>query len=134
MVAGGRTAGPWTATTGDKVYSSPLVDGGVVYIGSNDGNLYAFDAATGAQRWRYPTQGSVTSSPRIAEGTLFRTRTGELSVGEPFHLHPRRQLQHRILLGRGEVVVAQEVPRSARYGRHRGFREERRGTPLPAPR
>jgi eukaryotic-like serine/threonine-protein kinase len=71
VVAAGRTAGPWTAATGDKIYSSPLVDGGVVYIGSNDGNLYAFDAATGAQRWRYPTQGAVTSSPRIAEGTLF---------------------------------------------------------------
>jgi outer membrane protein assembly factor BamB/serine/threonine protein kinase len=71
VVASGRTTGPWTATTGDKIYSSPLVDGGVLYIGSNDGNLYAFDAATGAQRWHYPTQGAVTSSPRIAEGTLF---------------------------------------------------------------
>ncbi len=66
-----RRAGPWTATTGAKIYSSPLVSDGVVYIGSNDRSLYAFDAATGEQRWRYPTNGSVTSSPTIADGTVY---------------------------------------------------------------
>ena len=98
-----RGAGPWTAQTGDKIYSSPLVDDGVVYIGSNDHYLYAFDAATGAQRWRYATQGSVTSSPRIADGTVFvggqdgslhavDARTGErrwaTDTGGPVHSSP----------------------------------------------
>jgi outer membrane protein assembly factor BamB len=103
VVAGNRPAGPWTAATDDKIYSSPLVDGGVVYIGSNDGHLYAFDAETGAQRWRYPAQGAVTSSPRIADGTLFvggqdgflhavDARTGErrwaTDTGGPVHSSP----------------------------------------------
>jgi outer membrane protein assembly factor BamB len=35
----------WTATTGGTIDSSPAVTGGVVYVGSSDGNLYAFDAA-----------------------------------------------------------------------------------------
>ena len=69
---------PWTATTGDKVYSSPLVDDGVVYIGSNDRYLYALDAATGAQRWRYPTQGSVTSSPADRGRHAVRRRAGRV--------------------------------------------------------
>lgn len=33
----------WSYTTGgDGVYSSPAVANGVVYVGSGDGNLYAF--------------------------------------------------------------------------------------------
>jgi len=103
VVASNRPAGPWTAATDDKIYSSPLVDGGVVYIGSNDGHLYAFEADTGAQRWRYPTQGAVTSSPRIADGTLYvggqdgflhavDVRTGErrwaTDTGGPVHSSP----------------------------------------------
>ncbi len=98
-----RRSGPWTVQTGDKVYSSPLVDDGVVYVGSNDHYLYALDAATGAQRWRYATQGSVTSSPRIADGTVYvggqdgslhavDARTGErrwtTDTGGPVHSSP----------------------------------------------
>src|SRR5437660_1716186 len=34
----------WTATTGNAIGSSPAVDKGVAYIGSDDGKLYALDA------------------------------------------------------------------------------------------
>jgi outer membrane protein assembly factor BamB/tRNA A-37 threonylcarbamoyl transferase component Bud32 len=64
-------AGPWVFETGDKVYSSPLVADGVVYIGSNDGNLYALDAGNGSEIWRYPTGSSITSSPTIAAGLVY---------------------------------------------------------------
>ena len=33
----------WTANTGDAILSSPAVVGGVVYVGSDDGKLYAFE-------------------------------------------------------------------------------------------
>src|SRR5207249_11579981 len=36
-----------TAPTGGPIYSSPAVANGLVYVGSDDGNLYAFDAITG---------------------------------------------------------------------------------------
>jgi outer membrane protein assembly factor BamB/tRNA A-37 threonylcarbamoyl transferase component Bud32 len=68
-VVGG--AGPWVFETGDKVYSSPLVVDGVVYIGSNDGNLYALDAGNGSEMWRYPTGSSITSSPTIAGDLVY---------------------------------------------------------------
>jgi outer membrane protein assembly factor BamB len=32
----------WSYTTGNWVISSPAVVDGVVYVGSNDGNVYAF--------------------------------------------------------------------------------------------
>src|SRR5690348_4450715 len=35
----------WTANLDNPVKSSPAVVGGVVYVGSTDGKLYAFDAA-----------------------------------------------------------------------------------------
>ena len=35
----------WIADTGDQVESSPIVAGGVLYEGSDNGKLYAFDAS-----------------------------------------------------------------------------------------
>lgn len=52
--------------------SAPVVAGGTVYIGSRDGAIYALDAATGRQRWRFQTGGDlrgdsrVTTAPRSA--------------------------------------------------------------------
>ncbi len=49
---------------------------GVVYIGSDDGNIYAFNAATGALLWSYSTGfGSycrcLNSSPAVAKGIVY---------------------------------------------------------------
>lgn len=55
----------------DFYQSSPVVDGGRVYFGSGDGNVYALDAATGALRWKFHTADVVHSSPAIAGDTLY---------------------------------------------------------------
>src|SRR5659263_318007 len=48
----------WNYTTGQNlatpypyVESSPAVANGIVYVGSNDGNIYALNATTGAKLW-----------------------------------------------------------------------------------
>lgn len=62
----------WTANTGDQVYSSPAVVGGVVYDASYNGDVYALDASTGAQLWITPTGTSIEdSSPTVAGGVLY---------------------------------------------------------------
>ena len=61
----------WSFATGDEVYSSPRVVGGVLYIGSNDGHLYALDALSGKEFWTHQTSGAVTSSPAVADGTVY---------------------------------------------------------------
>lgn len=43
----------------------------LVYIGSDDGNLYAIEAATGVQRWKFGTGGAIRSSPTLAAGTIY---------------------------------------------------------------
>src|ERR1700691_4661636 len=39
----------WNYTTGGRVLSSPAVESGVVYVGSDDYNLWALNASTGAK-------------------------------------------------------------------------------------
>jgi eukaryotic-like serine/threonine-protein kinase len=55
----------------DVFLSSPVVAEGTVYFGSGDGNLYALDAVTGEQRWRFKTGDVVHASPALANGVLF---------------------------------------------------------------
>lgn len=61
----------WTFPTGGWILSSPAVSNGLVYIGSDDNNLYAVDSASGAAKWKFATEGPVRSSPAVAEGVVY---------------------------------------------------------------
>lgn len=61
----------WKFHTDGEVVSSPAVVNGVVYMGSNDGKLYAIDEATGAMRWKFKTGARVSSSPAVANGVVY---------------------------------------------------------------
>jgi outer membrane protein assembly factor BamB len=55
----------------DVYLSSPVVAGGAVFFGSGDGNLYALDAATGKEKWRYNASGSwIITSPAVTRGKV----------------------------------------------------------------
>jgi outer membrane protein assembly factor BamB len=89
-----RTCTPlWTAATGQPVYESPAVVNGVVYVGSSDDKLYAFDAAGGngsctgtepnrtcTPLWTAKTgafTSSATSSPAVANGVVYIASTSQ---------------------------------------------------------
>jgi len=59
-----------TILTGGVKSSAAIVDG-VVYVGSDDGNVYAFNASTGTKIWNYTTGGSVVSSPTVVDGVVY---------------------------------------------------------------
>ncbi|HTB97552.1 MAG TPA: PQQ-binding-like beta-propeller repeat protein [Terracidiphilus sp.] len=61
----------WKFETKGEVNSSPAVAGGVVYVGSNDGHLYAIDEKTGAKRWSFATRARIPSSPAVANGLVY---------------------------------------------------------------
>jgi outer membrane protein assembly factor BamB len=73
----------WTALTGAQIYSSPSVASGTIYVGSEDGHLYAYDATgttgcSGSPKVCSPlwkgSMGSARpghSSPAVANGTVF---------------------------------------------------------------
>jgi hypothetical protein len=44
-----------------------------VYAGSSDGNFYAIDAQSGAQRWKFEVKSRVPSTPAIAGGVVYFT-------------------------------------------------------------
>ncbi len=53
--------------TGGIVVSRPAVVNGVVYVGSEDHNLYAFNAANGDKLWNYTTGYYVDSDPTVMQ-------------------------------------------------------------------
>jgi len=56
------------------------VANGVVYVGCRDSNLYALDAATGQEKWRFNNEMSwVISSPAVIQGkVIFGTSDSSL--------------------------------------------------------
>ncbi|HTE44085.1 MAG TPA: PQQ-binding-like beta-propeller repeat protein [Gemmatimonadaceae bacterium] len=61
----------WRAQTGGPVRSTPTVAGMSIYVGSGDGNLYAFDSKTGDVKWRAPFGAPITSSAAVSNGLVF---------------------------------------------------------------
>ncbi|MFZ3374821.1 MAG: PQQ-binding-like beta-propeller repeat protein [Chthoniobacterales bacterium] len=61
----------WRKQTGGAVRSSPVIAGGLIVIGSSDGNLYALDANTGHEKWRFSADSAVASTAAIAGDRVF---------------------------------------------------------------
>lgn len=55
----------------DYIASSPVLDRGVVYVGSANGALFAVDAASGKERWRFMTDGPIRSTPALDETSVY---------------------------------------------------------------
>jgi len=63
----------WEFQTGDKIWSTPAIDGDTLYIGSFDKKLYALDATSGKEKWGEPfeTQGAIVSTPLVYNNTVY---------------------------------------------------------------
>jgi|GEM_PF-4690227 len=61
----------WSFETEKYINSSPTVADETVYVGSDDGNLYAVDGATGTEEWSFEAGLWVKSSPTVADGTVY---------------------------------------------------------------
>jgi outer membrane protein assembly factor BamB len=61
----------WWFSTKGAVSSSPSVADGILYVGSQDKNIYALNANTGSLLWKYATNSPVESSPAVANGKVY---------------------------------------------------------------
>jgi len=67
----------WTYTMRSPIVSGPTVAGGTVYAGgSNGGEVYALNAATGQVRWARNTQPSTISVDSAVAGSVYTGGTG----------------------------------------------------------
>ena len=49
----------WKYKIGGPEISAPVVNEGILFIGSDDNNIYAINVKTGKMKWSFPTQGKV---------------------------------------------------------------------------
>jgi len=67
-----RLTQAWAAMVEGMIgLSSPTIANGMVYIGSYDHKVYAFDAPTGNRVWATPTKDTIYSSPAVANGVVY---------------------------------------------------------------
>jgi outer membrane protein assembly factor BamB len=69
---GGFLLWNYTATPTDYyVLSSPAVAYGKIFIGSQNGKVYALNMSTGAQIWNYTTSSYIYSSPAVSNNIVY---------------------------------------------------------------
>jgi outer membrane protein assembly factor BamB len=61
----------WEFKTGNKIWTTPLVDNGTLYIGSFDKKLYALNTADGKEKWQFKTDGAIVSTPVVENNTVY---------------------------------------------------------------
>lgn len=57
----------WSFQAEDEIRSTPAIHQGVLFAGAYDNNLYSLNLKDGSFRWKRPAEGSITSSPVVAE-------------------------------------------------------------------
>ncbi|MBD3615008.1 MAG: PQQ-binding-like beta-propeller repeat protein [Gracilimonas sp.] len=61
----------WKFETNDRVYSSPVTNGNLLYFGSGDHTFYAIHKETGEKAWEYKTKGAVHSTASIFDHIIY---------------------------------------------------------------
>ncbi len=86
----------WQVQRGTGFEASPAILGdGTIYIGSEDGSLYAFDR-DGEEQWRFTTGDAVEASPAVgADGTVYVGSTD----GWLYAVDPEGERKWRYLTG-----------------------------------
>src|SRR5579863_1327120 len=64
-VVGGAMHASWRTETGGQISASPTVVDGTLYIGNNNGSLYALDAQTGQILWKAHVTNPLMSAPLV---------------------------------------------------------------------
>ena len=61
----------WKCKIGGGIQSQPLVDNQLLYVGSSDNHMYAFDCISGTIVWNFKTENEILCSPTIYSDTIY---------------------------------------------------------------
>ncbi|NUM34674.1 MAG: PQQ-binding-like beta-propeller repeat protein [Candidatus Brocadiae bacterium] len=61
----------WKFPTKDEVKSSPVINQGMLFIGSNDGRLYALKTKDGQKIWDFSVEGRIEAAPFLLEDKVY---------------------------------------------------------------
>lgn len=61
----------WRSFIEGSCRAAPAVTRDAVYVGGTDRKLYAFDRATGKQKWTFPTKGDTATTPVVVGDTIY---------------------------------------------------------------
>jgi len=61
----------WDFPTGDKIWSTPVIDGDTLFIASFDKKLYALSVANGSKKWEFETEGAIACTPLVYNNTIY---------------------------------------------------------------
>ena len=84
----------WSAYTDGRVYYSPTFGDGLIYAGSADGYVYAFESGSGAEAWRFraapverriPVYGQLSSTWPVGSGVLVEDGIAYAAAGIACH-------------------------------------------------
>ena len=66
---------------GTQAYGNPAIVGGRVFVGSDNGTVYALDAETGCTHWTFKADGGVRTAPSVAlAGRKYAVYIGDLKA------------------------------------------------------
>lgn len=69
----------WSLETDAEVFSAPVVAGGTVYLGADDGTVRAVAAADGRERWRFEADTGVAAAPAADDRMVYvASRSGRV--------------------------------------------------------
>jgi eukaryotic-like serine/threonine-protein kinase len=64
-VVAGSLVATWRVETGGQISASPTLGDGILYIGNNNGVLYAIEASSGKTLWTFRTHNPLMSAPLL---------------------------------------------------------------------
>ena len=70
----------WQFDAADWIFGAPAVWDDAVFFTSYDGNAYAVDRETGAERWRFESGAEIIASAAVADGLVYVGNMGGLII------------------------------------------------------
>ncbi|HEX8828461.1 MAG TPA: PQQ-binding-like beta-propeller repeat protein, partial [Xanthobacteraceae bacterium] len=121
VVLGGDLETTWRIETGGQISSSPTVGDGTLYIGNNNGQLYAVDPTNGHVRWTAKVINPLMSAPLIYNGSVI--------VGEGDPTSQGSSPSEPIMVGQGPSYI---IAFDQQTGKLR-WQMPMRGSAMPTP-